>query len=331
VSSLDTSEAGIKARALQSEVEALRALFKTLLTRASELGQGESVNVNNSRVISAAVPGSGPGFMLKLIIIAAGGLFGLALGSGLAVLREIVGRMTAGDAPEDVDATTVPAVASPVELIAAGNHDPVAAVPHELPVIARIPPVRTRTSQKSLSGRQFVESGEIERRARIGISRTVDTLLRHSPQAGPSTVLFISPDNDNAAGRFLPDVAGALHRLDKEVLYSGGEGGHGASATEAPLGDRLRFNRLSLAGPRRTARPTPTFSTFAGSRRKADFIMIDANGEEARHHLAELLERASAILLVARDGDESHLDELVDSLSPWRDRMLGTIKLDKSA
>ena len=95
-SSLDTSEAGIKARQLQSEVEALRALYKTLLTRASELGQRDTVNINNSRVISKAVPGGGSSFMVKLIIIAAGAMFGVALGSGLAVLREIVARMMSG-------------------------------------------------------------------------------------------------------------------------------------------------------------------------------------------------------------------------------------------
>ena len=115
------------------------------------------------------------------------------------------------------------------------------------------------------------------------------------------------------------------------MLFSGGEGGHDASAAEAPLGDRLKFNRLSRGPARRVRGTAPTFSAFAGQRRKADFIIIDANGEEARHHLAELLERASGILLIAREGDESHLGELVDSLSPWRDRMLGTIKLGAAA
>jgi hypothetical protein len=122
-----------------------------------------------------------------------------------------------------------------------------------------------------------------------------------------------------------------LNRLDKEVLFSGGEGGRDASAAEAPLGDKLKFNRLSRAAARRVRGAAPTFSNFAGQRRKADFIIIDANGEEARHHLAELLERASGILLFAREGDEGHLGELVDSLSPWRDRMLGTIKLGTAA
>ena len=323
-SSFDTSESGIKARALQSEVEALRELYKALLTRASELGQRDAVNVNNSRVISKAVPGGGQSFLTKIIIIVAGALFGVALGSGLAVLREILARFLAGLGRAE---------AEPGRAVAPDGSDaePPADPSFVLPVIAHIPVAEASRRRLTLSGRKFAEGADVERKTQIGVSRTVDTLLRHSAGDRPSTIVFISPDNDNGAGRIVPDVAGALYRLDKEVLFSGGEGGHEASASEAPLGDRLKFSRLSLALPRRTARAAPTFSNFAGHRRKADFIIIDANGEEARHHLAELLERASGILLVSREGDESHLDALIDSLSPWRDRMLGTITLGKAA
>ena len=339
-SSLDTSEAGIKARALQSEVEALRALYKTLLTRASELGQRDTVDVNNSRIISQAVPGGGQSFMTKIIIIVAGALFGIALGSGIAVVREILGRFLAGlrkteDDPATVAAATDEAGSVPVDVT---STETATAGPEELeatsgpPVIAHIPADQeTSTRQYGLSGRKFVESGDLDRKIQIGVSRMVDALLRHSGPGTPSTILFISPDNDNGAGRIVPDVAGALHRLDKEVLFTKGEGGHDASAAEAPLGDRLRFTRLSLQLPRRAQKGAPTFSNFAGHKRQADFIIIDANGAEARHHLAELLERASGILLVARDGDEGDLVELIDSLSPWRDRMLGTIKLGSAA
>lgn len=324
-SSLDTSEAGIRARALQSDVEALRALYKTLLTRASELGERETININNSRVISTAVPGGGSSFMTKLITVAAGALFGIALGSGIAVLREILARIMASRGVLQVDDTAAEPVL-PVEAVDAPARKAVV-----LPVIAHIPVAQSTVRRVTLSGRKFVESGDADRKTQIGVSRTVDTLLRHSAEDRPSTILFISPDNDNGAGRIVPEVAGALHRLDKEVLFSGGEGGHDASASEAPLGDRLKFSRLALGEPRTARRAAPTFSNFAGSRRKADFIIIDANGEEARHHLAELLERASGILLVARDGDEEHFQELVDSLSPWRDRMLGTIRLGEAA
>lgn len=320
-SSLDTSEAGIKARALQSQVEALRALYKTLLTRASELGQRDTVNINNSRIISRAVPGAGSSFMMKIIIIAAGAMFGIALGSGIAVLREILARIMS----KQGEPAAEPAAIAAVEAV------PAVQPPRELPVIAHIPAAPSSQRRFALSGRKFVENSDVERKTQIGVSRTVDMLLKHSFDDGPSTIVFISPDNDNAGGRILPDVAGALHRCDKEVLFSGGESGRDASATEAPLGDRLKFNRLSLAAPRRAKGAAPTFSNFSGQRRKADFIIIDANGEEARHHLAELLERASGILLISREGDEGHLGELVDSLSPWRDRMLGTIKLGTAA
>jgi len=338
-SSLDTSAAGIKARALQSEVEALRALYKTLLTRASELGQRDTVDVNNSRIISQAVPGGGQSFMTKIIIIVAGALFGIALGSGIAVLREILARFFAGlrrGADDPAPAETAAARPTPATATEAAGETPSAASEVEArsgpPIIAHIPATRDVSARRfGLSGRKFVESGDFDRKIQIGVSRMVDALLRHSGPGTPSTILFISPDNDNGAGRIVPDVAGALHRLDKEVLFTKGEGGHDASATEAPLGDTLRFTRLALQLPRRAQKGAPTFSNFAGTKRKADFIIIDANGAEARHHLAELLERASGILLVARDGDESDLGELIDSLSPWRDRMLGTIKLGSAA
>jgi uncharacterized protein involved in exopolysaccharide biosynthesis len=332
ISSLDTSEAGIKARALQSEVEALRALYKTLLTRASELGQRDTVDVNNSRVISQAVPGGGTSFMTKILIIVAGALFGIALGSGVAVLREILARFVAGLRQQD-EAPTANAlpVAAPVAPVSEET-DVIVAAASGPPVIAHIPSDPAASSRRfGLSGRKFVESGDLDRKTQIGVSRMVDTLLRHSGPGTPSTILFIAPDNDNGAGRIVPDVAGALHRLDKEVLFTKGEGGHDASAAEAPLGDRLRFTRLPLHRVRRASKGAPTFSNFAGGRRKADFIIIDANGAEARHHLAELLERANGIMLVGRDGEESDLSELIDSLAPWRERMLGTVKLGSAA
>jgi uncharacterized protein involved in exopolysaccharide biosynthesis len=337
-SSLDTSETGIKARQLQSEIDALRALYKTLLTRASELGERDSANLNNSRVISSAVPGGGTSFVLKLILIAAGALFGIALGSGLAVLREVLSRMLAvGGEPRE---RTAALAARPQDVAAApaaekGTADTIPAAteatraPARLPVIAHIPAMTPAHRPAMLSGRQFLEAARPDRSIQIGLSRAAEALMQHSGEQ-PSTILFISPDNDNGTGRLVPDVADALHRKHKEVLYSEGSGGHDATAAEAPLADRLKFRRLATGGSG-SDRTAPTFSAFAGSRRKADFIIIDANGEEARHHLGELLDQANGIMLVARDGEEERLDELVDSLAPWRDRMLGTITLGNVA
>jgi len=326
-SSLDTSEAGIKARALQSEVDALRALYKTFLTRASELGQRDTVNINNSRVISKAVASGGSSLVTKIIIVIAGGLFGIALGSGLAVAAEILSRMFGGrqeiDEHQYQQGFVEPAA-------------PALVAPAKLPVIAYIPAMRQKPRTFQLSGRKFIEGDEREweRKAQIGVSRTVDSLLQLSRTGQPSTVLFLSPDNDNPGSRIVTDVAGALHRLNKEVLYSDGDGRDGTahvSASEAPLADLLKFTRLALETARRPKATTPTFSNFAGHKRKADFVIIDANGEEARHHLAELLEKANAILLVGDENDSSHrMEELVNSLAPWRDRMLGTVMLGRA-
>lgn len=332
-SSLDTSEAGIKARALQSEVDALRALYKTFLTRASELGQRDTVNINNSRVISKAVASGSSSLVTRIIIVIAGGLFGIALGSGLAVLVEILSRMFGGR-QEVYDDQDEEDLAEPVA--------PAPVAPAKLPVIAYIPAMRQKPRAFHLSGRKFIEGDdrEWERKAQIGVSRTVDSLLQLSRTGQPSTVLFLSPDNDNPGSRIVTDVAGALHRLDKEVLYSAGDssasdgrdGTAHVSASEAPLADLLKFTRLTLESARRPRATTPTFSNFAGQKRKADFVIIDANGEEARHHLAELLEKANAILLVGDENDSSRrMEELVSSLAPWRDRMLGTVMLGRVA
>lgn len=333
-SSLDTSEAGIRARALQSEVDALRALYKTFLTRASELGQRDAVNINNSRVISKAVASGGSSFVTKIIIVIAGGLFGIAAGSGLAVLREVAGRLLAGNRVRE-EATQVYGM----DEKDAGEEQ---AAPALLPIIAYIPTSRKKPKVFGLSGRKLLDDPDrdIERRAQIGVSRTVDTLLQASRSGQPSTVLFLSPDNDNAGSRIVTDVAGALHRLDKEVLYSAGDssaddsrnGTGQVAAGEAPLAGLLKFTRLALGNIKRTRSAAPTFSNFAGQKRRADFVIIDANGEEARRHLAELLEKANAILLIADEKDDAgRMNELINSLAPWRDRMLGTVVTGRAA
>jgi hypothetical protein len=151
-------------------------------------------------------------------------------------------------------------------------------------------------------------------------------LLSDERLTKPSTVLFIASDNDNSTGEFVPEVAAALHRLNKEVLLSGGEGGRDNDGDEAPLHDVLKFNRLSRRPSHRIHTSAPTFAAFARNCPKADFIIINANGEQARGHLAELLKHAHGILLLSTEGDDAVLNDLINSLSPWRDRMLGTIK-----
>src|SRR3954452_11139148 len=87
-----TSQASVKLRELEREAESNRALYEAFLKRAKELSEQEEVNTSNVRLIAPARPPaarSGP----KLQLVLAGLLFaGLALGAGLALVRDLFAR-----------------------------------------------------------------------------------------------------------------------------------------------------------------------------------------------------------------------------------------------
>jgi hypothetical protein len=295
-SSLDTSEAGIKARELQSEVDTLRALYKAFLSRSTELGQRDTVNINNSRIISKAVGVGSSSMLAKLMIIIAATLFGVAAGSGIAVLREVLGRMltrpkTVGEEEaEDEEAR------------------PVA---------------------------PFVIASEPRAAPMLGVSNAVDRMLEMRSPTQTSTIILLSPDNDNLSPNILPQIANALYRHSKDVLYSAGEGA-GISdridVQDAVLGDILKYERLSQTSGRPGERSGPTFRNFTSRNRKADYVIIDARGHAARRYLDELLAEANGILVLADDSDgQKKIDTFVKSLAPFKDRMLGTLIVGKVA
>jgi succinoglycan biosynthesis transport protein ExoP len=284
-SSLDTSEAGIKARELQSEVDTLRALYKAFLSRSQELGQRDTVNINNSRIISKAIGVGSSSMLAKLMIIVAATLFGIAAGSGIAVLRELAGRMLTRRTTAVQEDDSEPA--------------PLAVTNQPRPA-----PMR-------------------------GVSNAVDKLLEMHRPSETSTIILLSPDNDNSSPNILPQIANALYRHSKDVLYSSGEGA-GISdrneAADAVLGDILKFIRLSPTPSRVTDRSGPTFRNFAHRHKKADYVIIDARGHAAKRYLAELLAEANGILVLADDSDgQKKIDRFVKSLDPFKDRMLGTL------
>jgi len=294
-SSLDTSEAGITARALQSEVDTLRTLYKALLSRSQELGQRDIVNINNSRIISKAIAMGAASRLAKLMIVVAAVLFGIAFGCGLAVLRELAGRML-----------TRPADAEERE---SEPH----AEPHAYPAAVR----------------------ETRALALRGVANAVDRLLEMHKPSETSTIILLSPDNDNPSPNILPQIANALHRHSKDVLYSSGEGagiGDRIEVTDALLGDILKFKRLSQAAARSSDHGGPTFRNFAKRHKKADYVIIDARGREARLYLDELLAEANGILVLTDDlAGQKKIDRFVKTLAPFKDRMLGTLIVGNAA
>ncbi|MBL0370531.1 GumC family protein [Rhizobium sp. KVB221] len=294
-SSLDTSEAGIKARQLQSEVDTLRALYKAFLARSEELGQGDAVNVNNSRVISKAVGVGGSGMLAKLMVLVAATLFGIAAGCGLAVARELLGRM----------------------LTRPGTDMPVA---DSEPVGVASKPIANEGDPGPLSMRS--------------LPIAVDLLLHlHQPDQ-TSTIVLLSLDNDKPSPSILPRLADALYRHSKDVLYSSGEGADLSDrrhAVDAPLGDVLKFRRLSPIPEHPADSSAPTFRNSTSRRKTADYVLIDASGGEASRHLDELLAEASGILILADQHDgQKKIDAFIKSLAPFEDRMLGTLIVDKT-
>ncbi len=327
--SINSSEAGIRAKQLQSEADALRALYKTFLTKAEEFGQRDGVDTNNSRIISSAVPFSQTSFLMKIMVLFASGLFGVALGSGLAVVMEI---FSAVKAPVPVqtepaaEAATLTAPAQPV-------------------VVATVP-----TNAKSASGlknrllsglaRTKATPAEVERQTRIAVTRAVDRLVEMQAGHGPVTVLFLSSDNIPASPSVVHRIAHALNQLDKVVLYSTGEDTSDAAdpmlftlhPEVADVGNIIPFQKLGSLEAEQNQRAAPTYANFRKRNRKADFIIVDATGSQVRDHLQALLKNANAIVLVADEGSDSEkLKALVQSLSPWRDVMLGTILIPEAA
>jgi uncharacterized protein involved in exopolysaccharide biosynthesis len=314
-SSIDTSEAGIQARELESETEALRALYKTFLTRAEELGQRHTVNLNNSRIISRAVPIGASATLTKLLIVAAATLFGFALGSGVAVLRELAGGLFFRKASE-------------------AKSVPVAARPAPTPATAAEAATEVATAKPVLHPVIELRPAPVAP-TRLRVANAVEQLLELGGKTGPSTVVVVDAGSEGDGARVVPELADALFRRHKIVMFSSGERGpvgNRALSPGLPLGNLLQFQRLSQPVEPRVSKAKPTFSHYSAGNRKADFVIIDANGSEARQHLTELLDSSNAILLVASDGDKAErVEGLMRSLAPWRNRMLGTVYYSNAA
>jgi len=87
--SVNTSQALVRLRELQREVEASRAVYQAYLTRARETSEQERVNVTNVRVLAEAVtPNKRVWPPRSLIVLAAALAFGAAAGAGLGFARD---------------------------------------------------------------------------------------------------------------------------------------------------------------------------------------------------------------------------------------------------
>lgn len=86
--SLVTSEAGVRLRELEREVDTSRAVYGNFLTRAREIKEQAGIDATNARIISQARPPQDRSWPLVVPLIVGGLISGLGLGAGIAFVRE---------------------------------------------------------------------------------------------------------------------------------------------------------------------------------------------------------------------------------------------------
>lgn len=327
--SFDSSAAQIKMRQLESEADAVRAIYKTFLSRAEELAQQQSVNMNNSRVITAAVPMPKSSLKLKLMILVAAALFGTVLGSGLAVLRELL------------SGTRKPEQSA---LDRAG-----------LPVISRIsvgPPVpdEPRSRLRSLFGFGRKPAPAASAPQGDGILQAARALREATAGQQPATVLFVSAGHVPQAEGIVADIVHALIDSGLGILYAPGavaetrtrlRSGSSPSLAAAlardetiaaaPLSDLLKYENFpAIAQPARPGRPTLSRYVDKARQSDTDLIVINACRTAAAEHLPLLIQSADAIIVVVEPSTvtSADMDAALDMVGYARDLVLGTILVE---
>ncbi len=316
--SFDSSAAQIKMRQLESEADAVRILYKAFLSRAEELGQQQSVNTDNSRVITAAVPMPKSSTVLKLMILAAASLFGFVLGSALAVLRELLARQIPSG--ETLSKRT------------------------GLPVLARIRMPRRHAKTPLLRRLPFLGRSAEEPPLPLGenhpaIRALAGQLVERLGTQAPAMVLFSTPKPMLEATGIVADTVQALLDLGHDVLYAPGD-----LADRSPRS--TRFGRPSLRGALEREREDSgpfgdllrydLFRARQGTGRSVPedgghrFVIVNACGTQAADFLPSLMNHADALVPIidVRETPQDDVTGFVGALGGKRDIILGTVVVE---
>jgi uncharacterized protein involved in exopolysaccharide biosynthesis len=335
--SFDAGAAAIQARELQSQVDTLRTLYKTFLSRSQELGQRDLADTNNSRIISKAVGGASSSSLAKIMIVIAGGLFGVIAGCGLAILREVSGalfpRASSKKAPVEPEDDLPGEQAFPEPATSVQRKDPVAkgaVARSHLPIIAHLferSPVLGRLANASFRPRADI--ADIGGR---GVAIVVAQLAERILPGKTDMVILLSPGRTRPAPGLVSQLAGGLHAQGLDILFADGDdmADNVEDQDDAPLSDILHYQRLSQAPS--LAGQAPTFRNFVNRLRRPHAILIDGRGAVARRHQAALIDQADGILVVAEQGlDEAALARFIDDLPDGDDRLIGAVMIDRAA
>ncbi|WP_137157771.1 Wzz/FepE/Etk N-terminal domain-containing protein [Rhizobium sp. FKL33] len=334
--SFDAGAAAIQARELQSQVDTLRTLYKTFLARSQELGQRDLADTNNSRIISKAVGASSSSSLAKIMIVVAGGLFGLIAGCGLAVLRELGGAFLpraknepARVAPDRNAQALSPSVQRKRSASISVSAEAAEETRPGLPIIAHLverSPVLGRLANASFRSRADV--ADVGGR---GVTLIVAQIAERVSAGVTDVVILLSPGRDRPAAGLVRQLAEGLHAEGLDILYADGDDlADEADQEDAPLSHILHYERLSrtpsLAGQ------APTFRNFVNRLRRPHVTLVDGRGAVARRHEAALINQADGILVLAEQGlDEISLRRFIDDLPDGDSRLIGAVMIDRAA
>ncbi|WP_208983615.1 GumC family protein [Pannonibacter carbonis] len=321
VANSDQNRAQIELRQLEADADTKRGVYQLFMKRAQELSEQQDVQATNSRILSAAQPPLAPGGPSALILVAAAGIFGIALASGVAVGVEILsGRLNSER--ELVDWTGAP-------------------------VLTNLPLQDLRKGRSGLFGRKSGTAPQmLSDAAELGLNRVAYALRYALGEDLPANILVLKTTTAIETTEVTRGIAASLYDMNEEVLLAHAlpQATKASKAVEQNRGegrgraleDRSRRGQAAphalsryvsverLDDPRKYA--GPAMFTEDGQ----DFLLIDCGSTESNPILPVLLKNCDAIVLVSQLGVTrmADLDRTLAYLQPWQERVIGNVVLE---
>jgi succinoglycan biosynthesis transport protein ExoP len=88
IEAISTSQASVRLRELERELEASRGIYQAFLVRARETGEQQAIDSTNARVISKATPPRDKSWPPRGILLVVALLGGLGIGAGVGLMRD---------------------------------------------------------------------------------------------------------------------------------------------------------------------------------------------------------------------------------------------------
>lgn len=296
--SVVTSEAGVRLRELEREVDTSRAVYGNFLTRAREIKEQAGIDATNARIISQARPPLDRSWPLVVPLIVGGLISGLGLGAGIAFVREYL----------------EPTILSRRQMERVGQAPVLAGLPILGPKTERSACVAAALALDRLGGLHgesrvpqlglcvFVTAGAKD----AGDRRSTVRLLAAVAVTRGERVLIVEADLEAVApgghrGAGLTEVLTGAPPLGKAIVHDPSSG-----ARLLHLGDPTRLSRASLDR-------TNIERVLHGARTEFDLVLIDG-GSLATNLRMNPLAAASDRLLVVAHGGTTRQRDLLDVL-----------------